>query len=135
MKRPRKKTIKLSPKERDELWGETGPYSEARIIINHRLLDKSVSRVFIEVEVAINPFTYKFIKKNRKEFEDDPMIQQLLDHAKFRGQAHGYVSCAFHSQYINKGVMDQAKEHLEYAKETIIKMHKRVLNYLDLDIN
>ena len=135
MKRLGKKTIELSSKEKVELWGETGPYSEARIVINHRILDESVSRVFIEVEVAINPFTYKIIKKNRKEFKNDPMMQQLLDHAEFQGQAHGYVSCAFRSQYTNESVMSEAEKHLEYAKRTIIKMHKYILNYLNLDLN
>ncbi len=117
------------------MWGETGPYSEVNIITQHRILDNSVSRVFVEVEVSINPFTYEMIKKNRKEFKDDPMIQQLLDHAEFRGQAHGYISCAFRDEYTDESVMEKAKEHFKYAEKTIIKMHRYVLNYLDINFN
>ena len=43
--------MKLSQKQRDQLWGEEGPYSEARLIIEHRGLDDTVSRVFVVVEV------------------------------------------------------------------------------------
>jgi len=58
------------------------------------------------------------------------MIQQLLDHSEFRGQSHGYVSYAFQDEYTNKNVIKKAKEHLEYAKATIIKMHKFVNHQL-----
>jgi len=120
--------MKLSQKQRDELWGEDGPYSEAHLILETRILDDSVSRIFLSVEVNINPFTYKFIKQYREKFADDPMIQQLLDHSEYRGQSFGYVTSAFHHEYTDDDVMSEAKEHLEYAKSTIIKMHKFVLN-------
>lgn len=121
---------KLTQKQQDQLWGVDGPYSEAKLIIETRILDDSVSRVFINVEVAINPFTYRLIKKHRKKFKDDLMIQQLLNHVDYRGQAYGYVSCAFRSEYINDEVLLAAQEHLEYAKQAIIKMHKFVMVYL-----
>ena len=122
--------MKLTQKQRDKLWGEDGPYSQAQIIIEERILDDSVSRVFVDVEVHINPFTFGLIKKNRDLFTDDIMIQQVLDHAEFRGQLYGYVSCVFRNEYRNEDVMKEAKEHLMYTRNTIIKMHKFVLRLI-----
>lgn len=119
--------MKLTHKQRDQLWGEDGPYSEACLIFETRILDDRVSRIFINVEVHINPFTYELIKKHRDIFANDSMIQQLLDHSEFRGQSHGYITSAFLNEYTDESVMEEAKHHLEYAKNTIIKMHKFVL--------
>ena len=129
------KLIKLTQKEKDKLWGEIGPYSEANLTIQTRILDDEVSRIFIEVTVSINPYTFELIKKNRKEFKDDPMIQDLLDHAEYRGQPFGYVVCAFSEEYTDEEVKERAKLHLEYAKRIIIKMHKFVLTYLNEEVN
>lgn len=122
--------MKLTQKQRDKLWGEDGPYSEAWLIFETRILDASVSRIFIIVEVHINPFTYEIVKKNRKLFADDPMIQQLLDHAEYRGQTHGYVAYAYQNEYTDEDIMKEAKDHLEYSKSTIIKMHKFILQVI-----
>ena len=127
--------MRLTRKQKDKLWGEEGPYSEAWLIVETRILDNSVSRIFVSVEVHINPFTYENIKQNRDQFADDPMIQQLLDHSEFRGQPHGYVSSAFQDEYKDENVMLEAKEHLEFAKSTIIKMHKFVLEILHTNTN
>ncbi len=125
--------MKLTQKQRDKLWGEVGPYSEAWLIVESRILDDSVSRVFVMVEAHINPFTYELIKQNRDLFANDPMVQQLLDHSDFRGQSYGYVSSAFQDEYTDEDVMEEAKKHLTYAKSTVIKMHKFVLGSLHED--
>jgi len=124
--------MKLSQRQLDKLWGEDGPYSQANLIVQTRILDDKVSRVFVEVEVEINPLTYEIIKQNIKQFENDPMISQLIDHAENRGQEFGYVSCAFSRQYYDESVMKEAKKALEYSKKTIIKMHKFVMDLLDI---
>ena len=128
--------MELNQKQKEKLWGETGPYSEIRLSIETRILDDNVSRIFAVVEASINPTTYKIIKKNWDEFKDGEMIQQLLDHTDYRGRKHGYVTCAFRHQLINDDVMGQAQIHAEYTKKTLIKMHKyvmKVLNNLDLE--
>ena|SRR3989338_757046 len=122
--------MKLTRKDMDKLWGEEGPYSEAQLIIETRILDDRVSRIFIIVEMYINPFTFEMIHKNRKLFTSDPLIQQLLNHSEFRGQSFGYVSCAFEEEYTGSEVMKRAKQNLEYSKKTIIKMHKFVMSLL-----
>lgn len=123
--------MKLTKKDTDELWGEEGPYSEARLIVETRILDDRVSRVFLVVEVSINPFTYEHIKKNRKLFLNDPLIQQLLDHSDYRGQSFGYVSCAFQEEFTDEKIMEMAKRSLEYCKKTIIKMHRFVISIIN----
>lgn len=123
--------MEISKRQKDELWGESGPYSQANLIIQTRILDDKVSRVFLVVEVDINPLTYKVIKKHRNEFKNDMMIQQLLDHSEYRGQEFGYVSCAFEIEYIDDETMEEAKKHLEYSKNTIIKMHKFIMDWLN----
>ena len=123
---------KPSQKQLDKLWGEDGPYSEVDLSIQTRILDDRISRVFINVEVKINPFTFELIKKHRNKFKDNPMIRQLLDHAEYRGQSMGYVSCAFEDEFVDKGVMEMAHQHLDYARETIILMHEFVMDYLEI---
>ncbi|PIZ73020.1 hypothetical protein COY07_02450 [Candidatus Peregrinibacteria bacterium CG_4_10_14_0_2_um_filter_43_11] len=124
--------MKLTQKQRDQLWGEVGPYSEAKLIIETRILDDRVSRVFVVVEVAINPLTFEIISKNKRQFMDDPMITQLIEHSENRGQNFGYVSMAFMGEYLDESVMKEAKKAIEYAKKTIVKMHKFVMDLLDL---
>lgn len=122
--------MKLTDKERDQLWGEDGPYSEVDLVVEERILDDSVSRVFVEVNVHINPLTFRLIKQYRREFKDDEKIQQLLDHADWRGQKFGYVSCAFRREYTDEKVMAEAKMHLKYTRETVIKTHKYVMKII-----
>ena len=127
--------MKITERQKDELWGEDGPYSQANLIIQARILDDRVSRVFLVVEVDINPLTYRVVKKHRDEFNDDLMIQQLLDHSKYRGQEFGYVSCSFEAEYTDNEVMEEAKKHLEHSKNTIIKMHKFIIDWLSNNQN
>jgi len=122
--------MKLTKEDIDKLWGEEGPYSEARLIIETRILDDSVSRIFVIVEIHINPFTFEIIHKNRELFISDQLIQQLLEHSEYRGQAFGYVSCAFQEEYTDNEVVKRAEQNLEYSKKTIIKMHKFVMSLL-----
>lgn len=134
-KQEKTKTTKITSKQRDELWGEDGPYSQAHLIVETRILDDKVTRTFVIVEADINPFTYKFIKKHRKHFSDDIAIQQLLDHAEYCGQDFGYVASAFQHELRNARTMIVAQEHLDYTKKTLIKMHRFVMNWLDRDIS
>lgn len=122
--------MELNQKQREELWGDGVPYSEMRLTIETRILDDHVSRVFAVVEASINPTTYRLVKKNRNEFKDDKMIQQLLNHCDYRGRKHGYVTCSFRAQLTDDDVMDQAQVHVEYTKKTLIKMHKYVMQVL-----
>lgn len=115
----------------DRLWGGDGPYSEVHLIVETRILDDQVSRMFVIVEVNINPYTYEYIRAHRALFKSDEMIVQLLDHSEYRGQADGYVSMAFSDEYANSRIMDDALEAVERCKHTIIKMHLFVMRQLN----
>jgi len=124
--------MKLSKQQIFDLWGETGPYSEACIKIQTRILDDNVSRIMIEVEANINPLTFKIIKGTRKAFSDDEPIQLLLDHARYMGKNLGYVVFVFSREYTDESVMKEAEIHLKYVEETIIKMHKYTMDLLGI---
>ena len=126
------KNRKLTKKQIDLLWssGGGGPYSQANLIKQVRILDDSVSRVFLVVETEINPTTFEIINENRNssEFKNDIMIQQLLDKAEYRGPQFGYVVAAFEEKYASDEVMVRAEYTLKYVQECIIKMHKYVMD-------
>jgi len=122
--------MKPTQKQIDKLWGETGPYSQANLIIQTRILDDSISRVFLVVEAEINPLTYELVKKHWAKFSNDQKILQLLDYAEYRGQEFGYVTSAFEAEYKNESVMREAQERLKYTIETLIKMHEFVMNLI-----
>ena len=118
----------LTNRQIDQLWGENGPYSQVQLIIETRILDEQVTRVFANVETDVNPFTFRYIKKNRDKFADDQKIQQLLDHSDYRGQDFGYVSLAYSEQLDLQGSsLAGAQFAVERCKETIIKMHRFVM--------
>ncbi len=127
------KKEKLTQKETDMLWGGEGPYSQAKLIKEVRILDGQVSRTFIIVEADINPTTFKLIKKNRnhKDFKNDAIVQLLLDNADYRGPEFGYVSMGFSAQFTDSLVLAEAELALNRCQKTIIKMHKFIMkNFL-----
>ncbi|OHA62525.1 MAG: hypothetical protein A2556_00600 [Candidatus Vogelbacteria bacterium RIFOXYD2_FULL_44_9] len=123
-------TNNLSQKQIDRLWGEDGPYSQANLRKEVRILDDRVSRTFLIVEVDINPTTYKIVRKNRhkKEFKDDQRVQQLLDHSENREPYSGYVSMSFEREYTDESAVYSAEAVLSDVQKTIIKMHKFVMD-------
>ena len=124
--------MKLTQKQRDKLWGEDGPYSEVHLIIETRILDDREARKFVIIELNINPLSYEILKKNRKQFKDDLVIQELIDHAEYRNQSFGYVVCAFINEYEDATVLIEAEKHVEYLKKALIRIHKFVMDYLYL---
>ncbi len=126
-----KKHQKLTKKQKDLLWdGQgNGPYSQMNLIKQIRILDDLVSRVFLVVEAEINPTTFEIVKSNRHEdeFKNDQIIQQLLDRAEYRGPQFGYVVAAFEEEYRNNKALARAEYALKYTQESIIKMHKYVM--------
>ncbi|OGZ79210.1 MAG: hypothetical protein A2528_03195 [Candidatus Staskawiczbacteria bacterium RIFOXYD2_FULL_37_9] len=126
------KSKKFTAKQKDLLWSGDGkgPYSQANLTKQIRILDDSVSRVFLIVEAEINPTTFEIIKNNRhdNEFKNNVMIQQLLDRAEYRGPQFGYVVAAFEEEYKDNEVLARAEQALKYTQESIIKMHNYVIH-------
>ncbi len=127
--------MNLSQKQYDELWGDGGPYSEARMVIENRILDDSISRICISVEANINPFTYKIVKKNIEEFDDDELISELINNAIYQGKANGYLTTSFSMKFFerdkNNDIIKEAEKTLKETKEAIIRIHRYVLDLID----
>ncbi len=125
--------MKLTKSKIDKLWGETGPYSEVSLQIQTRILDDSVSRVFLCVRANINPLTFELIKQNMGQFSNDTMILDLINNAEYWGMYDGYVADVLVGEFNSKEVMKEAEIVRDDVKETIIKMHKFVLDLLKLE--
>lgn len=130
--------MKLTEKQRDELWGETGPYSQVNLKIENRFLDDSLSRVFVIVETEINPLTFRLIKKNRNKFKENKMIQGILDNSEYQGMGYGYISYAYQAELMQEGDMhvndkplEIAHQVLAVAQQSVIKMHKFVMDLIE----
>jgi hypothetical protein len=137
MKKPsRNLRGKLSKRQIGLLWGggDKSPYSQANLIKQIRIIDDSVSRIFLVVEAEINPTTFEIVTENRycDELKGDAIVQQLLNGAEYRGPEFGYVGSAFEKEYANDEVMLQAEASLKYTQECIIRMHKFVIKQLKL---
>lgn len=117
----------LTQKQMQELWGEDGPYSQAHLIVEERILDDSVSRTFLYVQTFINPFTFRFIKKHKKKFANDPMVNHILNMAEYKGLKDGFVSTVHGDQFVDGKDRDNAEKILVEARKAVIRMHQFVL--------
>lgn len=133
MKEIRKKNKKLTSVDFGKMWGGDGPYSQVNVIEQTRILDDSISRVFLVIEAEINPFTFEYIKKNRKKFENDEVVLQLLDSAEDRGK-FGYVIGAGEVEITAKGARLFAEKQRDVTIEALIRMHAFVLNEFDIAV-
>lgn len=125
---------KLTKNQIELLWGDDKPYSEVGLFKQNRILGGSVSRVFLIVKVNINPTTFEIILKNRDktEFKNERLIQELLDNSIFEDPGSGYVVHAFEHEYIDESIMMSAELVLEQAQESLIKMHNFIINNYDI---
>lgn len=130
--------IQLKKEQREMLWWSEGPYSEARLTFETRILDDEVSRTFINVEVSINPTTYDICKQHMKRFADNPILTQLFQTADYRWKSFWYVSMAFSSEYNRDDkkdvaeILKEAQVALEYSEASIIELHKFVMVFLEI---
>lgn len=116
------------------LWGEDGPYSEAKLVLNTRILDDQISRVMVEVEGRINPTTFRIVKKNRRYFANDRPVLEMLATAKYDGKGYGYHVSLGEEEYSDEPeVMVRAQEKLRMMEEAIIRMHEFVMEELQSD--
>lgn len=123
---------KLTLKQMKEMWGNDGPYSQVQLITEERLLDDSVSRVFIIVSVNINPFTFKYVKKHAKKFANNEIVQGILNVSEYAGIKHGYTCYSFQTEYFDERVMKVAKQVLEKTRNAVLQMHKFVIEEFGL---
>ncbi|MCI0542364.1 hypothetical protein L0Y69_01225 [bacterium] len=127
MKKDQRSKKKLTPKDHERMWGEDGPYSQVRLCEETRILDDSVSRVFLVVEAEINPFTFEYIQKHRKQFAQDEPVLQLLDHAEYR-EKFGYVVSAGEVEMEDEDSVRFARKQADMTIQTLTRMHAFVMD-------
>ncbi|USN58839.1 MAG: hypothetical protein H6767_01810 [Candidatus Peribacteria bacterium] len=59
------------------------------------------------------------------------MAHQLLTYATDK-KDDGYSSCAFQKEFTDDTVMEEAQLALEYSEETIIRLQRYVMDFLDI---
>ncbi|HCC83811.1 TPA: hypothetical protein DEP96_03095 [Candidatus Uhrbacteria bacterium] len=121
----------LTQQQKDEMWGDK-PYSQVRLITETRIWGDAVSRVFITVEIDLNPLTFNLIKKHRVLFKDDEEVQQLLDQAEDCGEKEGFVTCAFLEEYTGEVVLARAAKRAKECEDMLIGLHEFVMAKLDI---
>jgi hypothetical protein len=114
----------------NELWGEGGPYSQAQLITEVRIMDDKISRTFVIVSVNINPFTMKYIRKHPSAFKGDRIVTGIVEHAVYEGPKDGYALYLFQQEYHNEEILKEAKAVLNEVNNAIIRMHSFVMQYL-----
>ncbi len=127
--------IQLSKQQKDMLWWENWPYSEAKLTYETRILDDEISRQFISVSVNINPTTYEICKQNVEVFSKNLLVSQLIEHAENNWVHFWYEASAFSKPFTPQTewqVLEEAKIALEYSKQTIVEMHQFVMQFLDI---
>ncbi len=90
----------------------------------------------MEIEAVINPTTFRVCKQNRRSFEDDELILQLLDHANYRGK-YGYFVRVGPSLQIRSSadipeILKSAELQKNVAMEKIIRMHRFAMDLLGI---
>ncbi len=128
MKKHQQARKKLTRRDYDRMWGEGGPYSQVRLSHEIRVLNDSISRIFLVVEAEINPFTFEYVEKHRSHFSPDDPIQGLLDHADDRGSKFGYVVCFGTVESKEEGASDFAEARAKEAVTELVRMHKFVMD-------
>jgi len=124
--------IRLTKKDKENMWGGTGPYSEVNLSEQSRLMDNTISRIFLVIEAKINPFTFEFVLKNREELAGDTDVQDLLDHAEYFGPIDGYVVSGGEEELIDKKSFELAFQYRLSVIKTVLKMHEFVMRKLDI---
>lgn len=133
-KKDKKMRKELTPKDFGRMWGEDGPYSQVRLCEETRILHDGISRIFLVVEAEINPFTFEYVADHRQKFASDEAVQQLFDHAEYRGKL-GYVVSAGEVEIREEGAWQFARKQADAATQTLIRMHRFVMDELGLTGN
>ena len=120
----------LTNEEREKIWGETGPYSEVYFIIETRILDDETSRMFLKVEVTINPFTFEFIQKHKEHFTRNKRILDILQYGRYVDEKQGYHAPLFCVPY-DRDMLEIGTKVLNETEIAIKKMHTYIMNNLD----
>jgi len=130
-----------STEHQELFWSDEGPYSQAYLKIERRILDDKLARTFLQVEAQINPYTYRLIKKHKKYFKEDLFICSIIETGRDFGLEQGFIALPFQvqisgwpSKLDEEHLFNEANKMLAETEKAIIKMHEFVIYYVENDI-
>ena len=121
--------MQLTQKQRDNLWWKDGPHSLAKLTIDTNIISDKLSRIFIIVDIDINPLTFEIISKNRTYFKNDPVITEILN-SVHECKSSGYHWEVSRNLYESEADIQKGQCYLHQCQEAIIRMHKFVMELL-----
>ena len=123
----------LTKKQFKDLWGDGGPYSEAYLTIESRLLDNRVSRYKLRVFAKINPTTFEFCQKHQKEFKGNKVVLDILKNSFEKDPENGY-ECTIFNEDLLQGeqgkLFTKAQNSFNDLQSAILKMQQYVIDEL-----
>lgn len=122
----------LDVEDQKALWGECGPYSQANLVLQDRVLDNFINRRFAYVELEINPYTFRLVKKHKKEFKHNSLVDHIIKRAQYRGDERGYIAGVVIKEIISEEDMVEVTMAMEVAQKTLIEMHEFVMDKLGI---
>lgn len=128
-----KRKINIDVDDQKALWGDFGPYSQANLVLQDRILDNFINRRFAYVELEINPYTFRLVKKHKKEFKHNSLVDHIIKRAQFRGDERGYVAGVVIREILSEEDMVEVTMVMETAQKTLIEMHEFVMDKLGID--
>lgn len=124
--------MKLSDHQRSRLWGEDGPYSQARLVFESRIFDDQISENVLLIEVSINPFTWEIIEKADVSFRHDTQVRELMENSYCLDEDKGYVAKICFGVFTgDESVLRNAQKYLESIQKALIRMHEYVMEILE----
>ncbi|MCC5816368.1 MAG: hypothetical protein JJT78_16580 [Leptospira sp.] len=109
------------------LWGDDLPYSQVYITKEIRILEYEVTRTFYFVHTDINPATYETLKANKRKIKNKEILTCLSEAEPLEG-GNGFKWLVLGSDEVT---YEEAEEYASKLTDTIIEMHKLVMELLD----
>lgn len=124
--------MKLSHKQQHRLWGENGPYSEARLVFESRIFNDEVAENILLIEVSINPLTWEIIEKSEACFKHDTQVQELIKNSYCLDDDKGYIAMMCFGEFKgDESTLKKAQEYLISIQKALIRMHEYVIDILE----
>lgn len=124
---------KLTAEQRDDFWGNGGPYSEVYFSIKTRILDNAVSRYKILIHVKINPLTFEICDQNKDKFKKDKLILDILRNSFDRDETDGYQYYMLSEDLVEDKQLINAKKLQRKLEKAILKMHIFAMDLLGIE--
>lgn len=120
----------LSASQKKQLGNEHGPFSKANLSFETAIL-KTGHMEFVLVYVDLNPLTYDIVKANLKHFEENKIVELLIDSAQLQKDG-SYRTDAFQKELTEPAIAEQAHAVLASCQDAVIAMHQFTMGILSI---